>query len=245
MKRTFLIRLDDACPTMNVERWDRVEYILNKNSIKPMVGVIPNNEDNNQKIAEFDPNFWDKVAKWEYLGWAIALHGYNHCYTSSEKGMNPMWNRSEFAGLCLDKQKMKIKKGVDIFRSHGINPKYFFAPSHTFDENTLIALRDESDIRIISDTVATKPYLLDDFIFIPQIGGSCRNIPIPGIWTFCIHPNMMSDDDIRVFERFITDNKNKFTSFDSLNLTNVKSKDSLSRLLTFVYFTIRKIRNIK
>lgn len=47
--------------------------------------------------------------------------------------------------------------GVAVMREYGINLKYFSALSHTFDENTLVALQEESDIRIISDTIATRP----------------------------------------------------------------------------------------
>ena len=58
-KKKFLIRLDDACPTMNIERWDKVENILDAFSIKPMVGIIPDCKDKSfQNNA--DPNFWNK-----------------------------------------------------------------------------------------------------------------------------------------------------------------------------------------
>ena len=134
------------------------------------------NEDPKQEIDPEDGAFWVNVRAWEQKGWAIALHGYNHCYTGNGglKGLNPMWSRSEFAGLPLDEQKEKIRKGVAIMRENSINPKYFFAPSHTFDENTLNALREESDIRIVSDTIATRPYRYKDFIITPQFGGQCR-----------------------------------------------------------------------
>ena len=57
----YLIRLDDACPTMNCAKWVRVEDILDRYGIKPMVGVIPNNEDPEQVIDVYDDDFWSKV----------------------------------------------------------------------------------------------------------------------------------------------------------------------------------------
>ena len=60
MKR-YLIRLDDACPTMDHAKWQRMEDILDKYGIKPMVGVIPNNEDSQLKIKNEDEGFWGKV----------------------------------------------------------------------------------------------------------------------------------------------------------------------------------------
>ena len=41
----FIIRLDDACPTMDKKKWDKIEKILNELNIKPLVAIIPNNKD--------------------------------------------------------------------------------------------------------------------------------------------------------------------------------------------------------
>lgn len=205
MRTQYIIRLDDACPTMDHSQWQRMEEILDKYSIKPMVGVIPHNEDLAQQIDPADGDFWTKVKEWEKKGWTIALHGYNHCYdcNGGMKGLNPMWKRSEFAGLPLEEQRVKIRKGVATMREHGINPKYFFAPSHTFDDNTLTALRDESDIRIISDTIATRPYKYRDFVFIPQFSGQCREMKMNGLFTFCFHPNTMNDAAFDRMDKFL------------------------------------------
>lgn len=247
MTNKYLIRLDDACPTMDAAKWQRMEDILERYDVRPMVGVIPNNNDPKQKIDAEDPNFWDKVNKWSNKMWAIALHGYNHCYISEEglKGLNPLWVRSEFAGLSLDEQKEKIRRGVDIMRMHGIDPKFFFAPSHTFDKNTLIALREESNIRIISDTIATEPYKDGDFIFIPQMGGHCAEMKLSGIWTFCLHPSAMSEENFVATETFIRLHKEEFVGFCDLDLQALKPKNMKSRLLSWIYFTRRKIKGTK
>jgi len=230
---------------MDRAKWQRIEAVLDCYNVRPMVGVIPNNNDSKQKISPYDKTFWQKVRIWEKKGWAIALHGYDHCYISTEKGINPIWSRSEFAGIPYELQAEKIRKGVSIFREHGIHPKFFFAPSHTFDEDTLLALRKESDIRIISDTIATKPYRKDDFIFIPQLGGHCINIPFPGIWTFCLHPSVMTDNDFEDLERFLKSHSERFLSFADLSLDSLKGKSMMSRLLSSVYFTYRNLRGIK
>lgn len=242
-KIKYLIRLDDACPYMDRAKWQRMEDILDKYGVKPLVGIIPANADPKTMIELEDPTFWEKAHSWERKGWAIALHGYNHCYTSSGglKGLNPMWERSEFAGLPLEEQKEKIRKGVTIMRENGINPKYFFAPSHTFDENTLTALCEESDIRIISDTFALRPYKYKEFVFIPQFGGQCREMKMNGIYTFCIHPNTMKDEAFLQTEEFLQSHKDKFTSFDQQDLENIRGKDMFSRILSWIYFTRRKL----
>lgn len=244
MKTRYLIRLDDACSTMDRSKWERMEHILNKYGIKPMVGVIPSNEDPHQKISPVDENFWMKMKEWDNQGWTIALHGYNHCYDSKDglNGLNPMWERSEFAGLSLEKQRKKIRDGVAILRSHDINPMYFFAPSHTFDENTLVALMKESDIRIISDTIAIRPYRYGEFVFIPQFGGKCRKMIFPGVYTFCFHPSTMTDIDIEQVELFIDKNFNNFITFADVNIETVGVKTLFDRILSCSYFFIRKIR---
>lgn len=243
----YLIRLDDACTTMNAVNWQRMEGILDRYNVKPMVGVIPDNKDHNQQIDPEDILFWEKVKSWAKKGWTIALHGYDHCFISNNgmMGLNPLWERSEFAGVPLEQQKEKIRKGVTVLRKHGIEPKYFFAPAHTFDENTLEALRTESNIRIISDTIATKPYRKNDFVFIPQIGGHCMEMKMSGVWTFCFHPNTMNDIDFEATERFIQSHKKNMIGFGDLDLTNLKDKNKMGELLSKVYFTMRKLKGLK
>lgn len=247
MNKKYLIRLDDACPTMDAKKWQRIENILDAYGMRPMVGVIPANEDPKQQIDIADKEFWTKVKTWEKKGWAIALHGYDHCFISDEglSGLNPLWARSEFAGVTLEKQKEKIRKGVEVFTSNGIELRYFFAPAHTYDENTLHALREESNIRIISDTIATKPYRKDDFVFIPQMGGHCAEMKIPGIWTFCLHPSAMTEENFVATERFLQAHKEDMLCFDELNLYNLRGKNLISRLLSWAYFTRRILKGTK
>lgn len=247
MNYKYLIRLDDACPTMNKEKWGRIEELLRQYDIHPMVGVIPDNNDEKQLIDSPDPKFWEKVLSWKNKGWEIALHGYDHCYVSDkgQSGLNPIWQRSEFSGLSLSEQKVKIRKGIAIMRNHGFNPKYFFAPSHTFDENTLEALREESDIRIISDTIGRYPYKKDGFWFVPQITGHCVKMPFAGIYTFCYHPNTMKDASFKQLEAFIKKYRQQFIAFADIELDSFGNKKVTDRLLSWSFFTYRKIRGLK
>lgn len=245
--KKYLIRLDDACPTMDTQRWQRIENILDAYSVRPMVGVIPANKDPKQLIDAADADFWAKVKTWEKKGWAIALHGYDHCYISNDglKGLNPLWARSEFAGVPLEEQKKKIREGIKVFNTHHLTPKYFFAPSHTFDENTLQALREESNIRIISDTIATQPYRKRGFVFIPQLGGRCSEMKLPGVWTFCLHPSTMKEEDFVATEKFLQEHKEEMVGFDELVLTSLNGKNLMSRLLSVAYFIRRRLKGTK
>ena len=237
MKIQYTVRLDDACTTMDVEKWEKIEYILNANDIAPLVGIIPANMDEKLLINAEDKKFWEKVKLWENKNWELALHGYNHVCSTKSGGVNPVWDRSEFADVPLQQQKEKIKKGLEIFYAQGLNPRVFFAPSHTFDENTLRALKEESQIRIISDTMANKPYRHGDFVIIPQQFGNFKLIPIPGIWTFCFHPNTMTDNDFNYFEYFLRKHRKRFISYKDIDILKVTNKNVFSRLISFVYFS--------
>lgn len=233
----YIIRLDDACEKMDIEKWSRMEKLLDRYSIKPLVGIIPNCQDVQMDAYSFDQNFWNKVHTWINKGWAIAMHGYNHVYSTDCGGVNPVNFRSEFAGETLDIQKKKIRQGVEILKSHGICPKVFFAPSHTFDENTIEALKSESEIRIISDTVANKPYTKYGVTFVPQQSGSVRSLPF-SVVTFCYHPNTMSEEAYYKLERFLQKNKRKFISFP---LQEVRRRvNMIDSLLKSLYFAKRR-----
>lgn len=246
-KIKYLIRLDDACPYMDRAKWQRMEDILDKYGVKPLVGIIPANADPKTMIELEDPTFWEKAHSWERKGWQIALHGYDHVYISDGgmKGLNPFWKRSEFAGLPLEQQQEKIRKGYAVLKEQGFEPKFFFAPSHTFDEDTLEALRQETGIRIISDTIGRYPYKKRDFVFIPQISGHCVKMSVSGIYTFCFHPNTMNDGNFIALESFLGRYRDHFTNFESINVATVNGKALLDKIISSVFFGLRNIRGLK
>lgn len=238
----YLIRLDDASEYMNLEKWGKIEALLDNYDIKPIVGVIPRNQDITlMDRYQRDLTFWSKVYAWNSKGWVIAMHGYTHIYSSHSGGINPINFQSEFAGLPLDKQKEKIKLGMQVFQEHKLNPRIFFAPSHTFDMNTLEALKHESSIRIISDTVANDIYKMGDFYFIPQQSGHVQNLPFK-VTTFCYHPNSMSNKDFEFLECFIKKKKDKIGNFEDLTFKDRKF-DMFDQFLKRMYFSIRAVRS--
>lgn len=242
MNIKYLIRLDDACSTMDIHKWKKIEKILDKYFINPIVGIVPNNEDADLIIGEIDIHFWDKVKEWKAKGWCLALHGYNHVYLTEDGGMNPIWSRSEFAGVPLNIQKQKIRDGISILREKNIDVKVFFPPSHTFDENTIIALQQESNIRIINDTIALKPYKKYNMILVPQQLGRFRKIKIPGCYTFCFHPNIMEEKDFVSFENFIMNNRKHFISIDDFDFSAIESDTILNKFIRKLYFCVRNVR---
>ncbi len=237
---TYFMRLDDACEKRNTANWERMEALLDRYGIAPLVGIIPHCEDPDMEGWPVDPAFWgETVSRWIKKGWVPALHGWNHVCITHEGGLNPAQKRSEFAGVPLDTQKQKIADGVSVFREHGIEPAVFFAPSHTFDKNTLEALKTCSDIRIISDTIASKPYTKYGFTFIPLQSGVVRKLPFDTI-TVCYHPNVMQEADYQRLEAFLEENGNLFKSFEAKPSSRKRTAyDDLMRTLYHIKWSRR------
>ena len=242
----IIIRLDDAATYMDIDKWKRVEDILDKYGVKPLVGVVPDIKDPKMiEVYKEDKNFWKKVKLWKEKEWVIAMHGYDHLYISSTGGLNPKCSVSEFAGVPLDIQESKIRKGIKIFNSHDVKPKVFFAPSHTFDENTLIAIKNNSDIRIISDTVSNDVYYENDFYYVPQQVGHEANLPFKVV-TICYHPNMMEEEDFIRFEKFIERYQDKClkNSEEFNKILRKRKKSFYDKLLSVCYLILRKMRGL-
>ena len=82
----LLVRLDDICENMNWEVMYKLEDLFKKYKIKPVLGVISNNQDKDLLSYPSNNKFWDKVREWQDLGWEISIHGYSHIYsTNTEK----------------------------------------------------------------------------------------------------------------------------------------------------------------
>lgn len=236
----YIMRLDDASEWMDAMKWNRMEVLLDKYNIKPIVGVIPANQDPDMVgVYPKDELFWEKVQRWKEKGWTIALHGYTHVFETDCGGLNPVNHRSEFAGVPLECQKEKIRLGYSTLKKHGIKPEIFFAPAHTFDENTLVALREESDIRVISDTIANGIYYQNGFYFIPQQSGRVRKLHFK-VCTFCYHPNIMDDNAFDTLEMFIVKENRNFKKVTELTFVQ-NDKDTLDKVLNFMYFFRRKV----
>ena len=77
----ILIRLDDIAENMNWDLMKKSELLFEKYEIKPILGVIPNNKD--QELLNYPKkniDFWDQIRKWKDKGWEIGMHGNNHLY---------------------------------------------------------------------------------------------------------------------------------------------------------------------
>ena len=82
----YIMRLDDACERMNCENWTKMEFLLDMYGVKPLVGVIPHCEDTEINKYKENIQFWDTIQSWGEKGWSIAVHGFNHVYSTRNGG---------------------------------------------------------------------------------------------------------------------------------------------------------------
>ena len=234
----YILRLDDASDYMDTEKWEHVSILLDELTIKPIFGIIPQNRDE-ALTSRYDqnPHFWEWVYQRLAKGWVPAMHGYEHRYVSKDGGIHPVNNSSEFAGLPYEEQCRKIATGYAVLKAHGIETEIFFAPAHTFDENTLRAIKNTTPIRVISDTVAYDTYKWGDFWFIPQQSGKVRRLPVPVV-TFCYHPNRMDNVDFENLKKFCKKFRSSFITYKHIKKTN-RSLNIVDSILKKMYFSLK------
>ena len=210
----YLLRVDDLCPTMNHQRWSSIRNLVRTFQVRPILAVVPDNQDCNLKTSPPNDRFWEEMREMQSGGATIAMHGYQHQCTLHGESLVPLHLKSEFAGLAYEEQCNRIRAGAALLRDNGLSPRLFVAPNHSFDRTTLRALRDEN-----------LPYLCDGFVRIPFMRGGVTWIPqqlwspvsrSDGLWTICIHPD--STDSCRSAElrRFLERHAGQFTSFSEV-----------------------------
>ena len=139
----ILIRLDDIAENMNWDLMEKIELLFEKYSIKPVLGVVPTNKDDELLSWPKKDDFWKQVRIWKDKGWEIAMHGYTHVYdsTCNNDDYFNYGGGSEFFGHPLETQLNRIKNGLKKFDDEKIKIRTFFAPNHTYDTNTFVALK--------------------------------------------------------------------------------------------------------
>jgi predicted deacetylase len=235
-KAKYIIRLDDACPTMRTEMWDLIEDLFDEFNIRPVVGVIPDNRDPSLMLAPEDPRFWSRARQWQNKGWEVVMHGLHHVYhsiPSHGNSMLPLSDKSEFVGISLDRQKKMLAHGYSIMVDQGLKPRAFMAPSHTFDSNTLQALSESTDIRVITDGHAFAPFIHLGFTWVPQQIWRFRYFPF-GYWCICLHPNTMHIRDIDNLRVCLNYNSKQFLDFNNF-LAAARSKHIGDKIFGFFY----------
>lgn len=228
------IRMDDITPGMKREAFQRFRALLDKYDIRPLIGVVPACRDASLAYEENDPDFWETVKSLQKIGWTVAMHGLYHLYTTDRGGLFPLNKSSEFAGLPFEKQRQMIAEGKRILSEHGITTDIFMAPSHSYDKETLRALRAEG-FRYVTDGFGDDPYEREGLVFLPiavrkdDALASDRD----GITTFVVHTNTMSENELVFYERVLSGKKAvSYEQFFSLPVAKRGAAGNLKEYLT-------------
>lgn len=193
------IRMDDITPQMDWERFYSFKAILDEYQIKPLLGIVPDNYDTQlygSRETEH-PEFWSYMRELQKQGWVLAMHGYRHIYATQKGGLFPLNNFSEFAGLPLARQRAMIADGKRILNEKGIMTDLFMAPAHSYDRNTLKALKEAGFTRM-TDGFGKTPYQYRGMTFYPisfKMSSSLKQKK--GATTMVIHAATMTDEDMQ------------------------------------------------
>ncbi len=202
------IRLDDITPDMDKKSFERFKALLDKYKVKPLIGVVPDNKDPKLSISPKQEDFWQMIVNLQDTGWIVAMHGLHHVYMKSSGGLFPLNHKSEFVGLSFDKQDEMIKEGRAILEEHNIITDFFMAPSHTYDSNTLKALKKNGFFRI-TDGYANAPYVWRGMTFYPISFKKSVTISSSkkGAVQLVVHTNTLTEKDFSFYEKVFKENE--------------------------------------
>lgn len=201
------VRLDDITPGMDWERFLAFKELLDSYGIKPLIGVIPCNEDKSLMgdTAGAPGDFWEYVKNLQKEGWTVAMHGFRHCYTTACGGLFPLNRFSEFAGVPYEVQREMLLKGKELLLSKEIKTDVFMAPAHSYDNSTLRALK-EAGFHRVTDGFGNRPYRCQGLTFYPisfRLGGTLKKKK--GYSTLVVHAGTVAAGQLeryrKMFER--------------------------------------------
>ncbi|MBQ3797083.1 MAG: DUF2334 domain-containing protein [Butyrivibrio sp.] len=190
----YLLRFDDICPTMDWNQWNRAVELLDRYGIKPLIGVIPSCADPKLNINPERSDFWQYIKMLQEKGYTVAMHGFEHVYRTKNKGIVGVSKQSEFAGLSYEKQYKMLEEGKKILHENGVDTDIFFAPSHSYDRNTLKALN-ELGFQWISDGKGLKADYYKGLRLLPCINHAMPKKRLGKYITVVCHANEWTKKD--------------------------------------------------
>ena len=217
------VRMDDITPDMNWENFSFFQNLFEQTRITPLLGIVPENRDTKLSLEAPREDFYAHMKELEKKGYCLAMHGCYHVYTTKCGGRFPLNSYSEFAGLPYDKQKELLSYGKEKLKEHGIETDIFMAPAHSYDDNTLRALK-ELGLNKITDGFGKVPYMEKGITFYPISFLLSRSFKQKkGVTTMVIHANTVTEADKKRYEQIFRDNgKNMISYAEYLKINPVK-----------------------
>ena len=242
------IRMDDITPDMDWAKFLRFKELCDLYQVKPLIGVVPYNQDEMLQIDTPREDFWEYIQELQKNGWMIAQHGYCHIYSTKKMGLFPLNQISEFAGISYENQLQTLKKGKEILESKGIYTDIFMAPAHSYDKNTIRALK-ELGFRKITDGFGKQPYVWKAVQFYPISYKQSSSLKqSKGYTTFVVHTNTMDEADFERYDKLFREYQNRLIDYASyLQITPQKRgfcghlKEYMMAVSKFILVKIKSI----
>lgn len=243
-KACCIYRIDDVAPEMKWDIFERFMDLFIKHKVVPLIGVVPDNQDPKLKVAGEKEFFWEILKKLKDEGKIeIAQHGYQHKYTTKEIhgfyklcGFKP---QSEFAGIPYQAQHSMIEKGREILRKHGLATDVWMAPGHSFDQNTVLALK-SLKFKALTDGIGLYPIVKNGIIQVPQQLWHPEK-SIIGVKTICLHLNSAEESVYKKVEEHVKYDHNIVPFSTVLNHKSLGHHYLLNYLYKLI-FILKKLR---
>ena len=234
MSMKIAIRMDDITPDMNWENFLRFKKLCDLYQIKPLIGVVPDNQDKNLHFAAILQDFWAYLRQLQQEGWQIAQHGYIHCYHTKKMGCFPLNKLSEFAGIPYKQQYEAIKAGKELLQSHGVCTDIFMAPAHSYDKNTLRALKNLGFAKL-TDGFGKMPYQWRGLTFYPISYRQSSSLKkASGYTTFVVHTNGMKQVDFQRYEQMFQKYADRLVPFTEYLAVPPKKRGVAGRIAEYL-----------
>ncbi len=149
-------------------------------------------------------------------GWTVAMHGYDHIYRTKKGGLFPLNHASEFAGRSYEEQLKSLQRGRKKMAELGAQTDIFMAPSHSFDKNTLRALK-KCGFRYITDGFGGEAYTREGLTFLPISFLKSREMKKKeGITTFVVHTWDMDEAEYSFYRRLFEKERQRVVDYKEL-----------------------------
>lgn len=205
MSMKIAVRMDDITPDMNWENFSFFRALFKEAGITPLLGIVPENKDAKLNCEKAHEDFYELMKQFAKEGYCLAMHGCHHVYTTKCGGCFPLNRYSEFAGLSYEEQKELLSYGKEKLKEHGIETDIFMAPAHSYDNNTLKALK-ELGFTKVTDGFGKAPYKDKGLTFYPisfLLDRSFRRKR--GVTTMVVHANTVTEADKKRYEQIFRD----------------------------------------
>lgn len=239
--RKITIRIDDVTEDMDWEKFHRFEVLLEKYGICPLIGVIPVNRDQSLAVGKKREDYADWLKEKQKSGWVIAMHGYDHIYTTKKGGIFPLNRFSEFAGLDPEAQLDKLREGVRAMQELNLRTEIFMAPAHSFDRETIKALK-TCGFRYLTDGFGAGPYERSGMIFLPIAVQKSREFKKKdGITTFVVHTATMREEDFHSYENMFEQYRDRFVSYGEMLKSSPVPRNAFMNIGEYVLAAMKNI----